>query len=186
MSTNPDTALTTAESQYLSAIQNKDFELRAFLAANPLPEQPKVDLWFDYLKTIKDILGNLNNSIGFVATLLAKRYLSTRFDVEHFDAAEKAQGASGPDILVRTVDGQTVQCEIKTTRPYQPGFGAQQKVKIKEDLRKLTKCSADYRLMLVTDQEAFRALCKPYYAGFAEGLEIVNLLTGEAFRHQRT
>jgi hypothetical protein len=72
--------------------------------------------WLRYLLGIKHSLGNLNNDIGFVATLLAKEYLNRRFGIADFDAAGKAQGAFGIDIAARTADGRTVVGELKTTK----------------------------------------------------------------------
>jgi hypothetical protein len=121
--------------------------------------------------------------LGFLATFLAKDYLAARFALVDFDVAEKAQGAPGADIEARTQTGETIRCEIKTTRPYQPGFGAQQKKTIKADLRKLMGCDATHRFMMVTDMGAFHTLCKPYYAPLAQRIDVVNLLTGENYRH---
>ena len=175
--------MTGNELQYCGQILKKDAELRAFLESQRLIEPPNAKLWFAYLASVKDIQGNISNSLGFVATLLAKEYLAARFNLIHFDAAEKAQGAPGPDIEARTVDGQSIRCEIKTTRPYQPGFGAQQKVKIKEDLKKLINSPANYKIMFVTDADAFKTLCKRYYSEYARGIEVVNLITSETYCH---
>jgi hypothetical protein len=38
--------------------------------------------WFNYLVGIKDILGNLNNDVSFLAGLLVKHFLKDRFGVE--------------------------------------------------------------------------------------------------------
>jgi hypothetical protein len=62
------------------------------------------------------------------------------------------------DIEARTVDGLVIVGELKTTKPYQPGFGAQQRTMILKDLDRLQSTVADYRLMFVTDSEAFRTL----------------------------
>jgi hypothetical protein len=175
--------MTRNEARYCDQIREKDEALRRFLASQSLGDPSDIRSWFEYLTSVKDILGNINNSIGFLATLLAKARLSEQFDLEDFDAAEKAQGAPGPDILARTKDGKTVLCEIKTTKPYQPGFGAQQKAKIKEDLQKLARASADHKLMFVTDADAFKTLCRTYWAPLAQGVDIVDLKTGETFRH---
>jgi hypothetical protein len=40
--------------------------------------------------------------MSFLATLLAREYLNERFVLGDFDAAAKAQGASGPDVEART------------------------------------------------------------------------------------
>jgi hypothetical protein len=133
--------------------------------------------WLRYLLGIKHSLGNLNNDIGFVATLLAKEYLNRRFGIADFDAAGKAQGASGIDIAARTADGS----ELKTTKPYQPGFGAAQRTSILKDLARLASTTADCRFMFVIDPDAYRALCKRNFASKAPGVEIVDLVKGGHF-----
>jgi hypothetical protein len=175
--------MTEKEKKYCAQIHEKNQRLRMFLNDNALSE-PKSSKWFDFVTQIKNILGNINNDLGFLATLLAKDYLLKRFGVNSFDAAVKAQGAPGPDIEVTTSKGEVIRCELKTTHPYQPGFGAAQKTEILKDLRKLSACSATYKFMMVTDTDAFIALCKKSYASLAQGIEIVNLLTGESFGHQ--
>ncbi len=179
----PTDALSKGELAYCNEIRARDGTLRSFFSNHSLADPPDPTAWFEYLTATKDILGNINNSIGFIATLLAKAYLARRFGLRDFDAAKKAQGAPGPDIAVITSSQQTIRCEIKTTRPVQPGFGANQKSEIKKDLKKLSEAIADHKIMLVTNADAYKALCKPYYASLAQEIEIVNLLTGETFRH---
>jgi hypothetical protein len=53
-------------------------------------------------------LGNLNNNVGFVATLLVKAYTERRFAITDFDAGAKAQGAAGIDIVAKTGDGKMI------------------------------------------------------------------------------
>ena len=98
-----------------------------------------------YLATLKNILGNLNNDVGFAASLLVKTFLKNRFGVA-FDAAFKPQGAPGIDINLRTFDGRRIVAEIKTTKPYQPNFGAKQREEIRKDLDPLARTEADYKL----------------------------------------
>jgi hypothetical protein len=145
--------------------------------------------WLTYLNGVKDALGNLSNDISFVATLLIKDYLRARFDISDFDAGGKAQGAAGLDIAARTPRGRTIVGELKTTKPYQPGFGAQQLSQILKDLNRLEGTAADHRIMFVTNDEAFRTLCGKRFAARAPGVEIVNLVTGQtsnAAQPQRT
>jgi hypothetical protein len=176
--------LTRGEHDYCERIRRKDLALRSFLRDTSLAEPPDARSWFNYMTQVKDILGNINNGVGFLATLLAKEYLAKRYGMTAFDAADKAQGAPGRDIDARAPDGTSIHCEIKTTRPYQPGFGAQQKHEIIKDLKKLAGSSADHKLMMVTDNDSFATLCKTFYASHAPAVEIVNLLTGEAFHHE--
>jgi hypothetical protein len=112
---------------------------------------------------------------------LAKAYLNRRFGITDFDAAGKPQGASGIDIEARTADGKIVVGELKTTKPYQPGFGAQQRTSILKDLSRLATSRADHRIMFVVDPDAYRALCSRNFASKAPGVEVVDLVTGENF-----
>ncbi len=60
--------LTEAEVRYFATVVSKDAALRALLSNR----QPGVDplAMFNYLVTVKNTLGNLNNDISFVASLL--------------------------------------------------------------------------------------------------------------------
>lgn len=172
--------LTRREADYWQVIHGKDLALRQLLRDKSLPETYLPTEWFKYLACVRDALGNLSNSLGFVATLLAKEYLAGRFGVLDFDAAQKAQGAPGIDIEIRTPGGLAIIAEIKTTKPYQPGFGANQKMTILKDLNRLSSLTADHRIMFVTDDEAFRTLCGANYRSRFATIEIVNLLTSES------
>jgi hypothetical protein len=174
-------SFTRGEAQYCEAIREKDYALRAFLAGSALSETIEARRWLMHLNGIKSALGNLNNDLAFVATLLVKSYLAERFGIVDFDAAGKAQGASGEDIVATTVDGRKIIGELKTTKPYQPGFGAAQRTAMLKDIGRLAASSADHRLMFVTDGDAFSALCKPVFARRAAGVEIVELVTGQTF-----
>jgi hypothetical protein len=173
--------VTAAEQNYCAVIREKDRRLRALLAAQSLPETVDAAAWLSYLTALKTILGNVSNDLGFVATLLVKDYLARRFGIADFDAAAKAQGASGIDIEARTTQGEAVAGELKTTTPYQPGFGAQQRATMIKDLARLAASPAPHRLMFVTDPETFATLCKPGWAARAPGVEIVDLATGNTF-----
>ncbi len=95
-SENVEASLTTAE--FCDAIRDKDRSLRRFLNTNVFPADIDAHGWLAYLTGIKSALGNLSNDLGFVATLLVKRYLQHRFGIANFDAASKLQGAPGVDI----------------------------------------------------------------------------------------
>lgn len=171
---------TKAESRASSAIFQKDRYLREYLASNRLYIDGDPAQWLTYLTDFKNLLGNVSIDVGFVATLLVKRHLAERFGID-FDAAAKAQGAAGIDIEVRTPDGQRIVGELKTTKPYQPGFGAQQRTMMIKDLQRLAAADADYRLMFVTDPDTFAILCRPRWTARAPGIEIVDLITGRIF-----
>jgi hypothetical protein len=175
-----DPILTTAEVSFCKAIQDKDRSLRVFLESAKLLETVDAKQWLRYLTGIKHVLGNLNNDLSFVATLLAKNYLMQRFSVCDFDAAGKPQGASGIDVEATTPDGKTVVGEIKTTTPYQPGFGAAQRTTILKDLARLALSKADYRFMFVVDPGAFQAICGKAFSTKAAGVELVDLASGQS------
>lgn len=178
--------LTVAEKHSCQSIRTKDAALRSFVERERLSDPLDVRQWLRYLIGIKHSLGNLNNDIGFVATLLAKAYLSRRFGIADFDAAAKAQGAPGIDIEAQTADGRIVVGELKTTKPYQPGFGAAQRASLLKDLARLASASADHRLMFVVDPDTFRDLCKRSFVSNAPGVEIVDLVTGNTFLCSRS
>lgn len=171
------------EKAYLEKIADKDVALRVFLQRHSVTEDASLEGRFEYLTNLKELIGNFHNDISFLATLMAKCFLEQKFGPINLDAGEKPQGAPGPDIGIELPDGRFVHCEIKTTKPYQPGFGAQHKAMIKKDLIKLTDSKSDLKFMMVTDQNAYETLIGPSYSNLAKGIVIVNLLDGETFTH---
>jgi hypothetical protein len=93
--------------------------------------------------------------------------------------ARSCKGHPGIDIEATADDGTTIAGELKTNKPVQPGFGAQQRTMILKDLARLSMSSADYRFMFVTDPETDRTLSGRTFAARAPGVELVNLVTGE-------
>ncbi len=174
-------ALTSGEEKFCAGIRVKDKALRNYLASNSLSDPTSISQWLLYLTQVKNTLGNLNNDVSFVATVLIKEYLFRRFEIGNFDASGKPQGAPGIDIECRTKNGQRIVGELKTTKPYQPGFGAAQRTNILKDLARLVSTPADYRFMFVTDADAYRALCEKRFSSMAIGIEIVDLVSGEHF-----
>src|SRR5260370_35531801 len=69
--------------------------------------------WYRFLKSVKDVLGNLNNDVSFAATLLAKKYLAREHPNAQFDAAPNSHSAPGLDIDVPTSDGKRSAGEVK-------------------------------------------------------------------------
>ena len=171
--------LTARESRYCAEIADRMSRIRDHLNEASLADPVEPSTWYEFLSALRKIQGNLSNDLGFVATLLAKRYLSSKFSVD-FDAAEKPQGAPGIDIDVRTADGQRIVAEIKTTDPYQPNdFGAQQAASFNKDFIKLAAASAAHKFLFVTEPRAFSVLQKPKYTKLIPGVRIVLLTTGE-------
>jgi hypothetical protein len=177
---------TPAEERSYESIRKKDHSLRAFLKENTLSAPIVATQWLSYLIGIKDSLGNINNEVSFVATVLIKHYLEQRFAVTDFDPGSKAQGAPGIDIEARTADGKVIIGELKTTKPYQPGFGAAQRTSILKDLKRLAKSKADYRFMFVVDSDAYKALSHSSFASQAPGVEVIDLVSQKSFVYPQT
>ena len=171
--------LTEKEKRYCSEIADRVSQMREFLNKNTLVEPPQPIEWHSFLSTLRKIQGNISNDGSFIATLLAKQYLRSKFGIE-FDAAKKPQGAPGIDIDVETAEGHRIVAEIKTTVPYQVSdFGAQQAASFKKDFAKLAASEAKHKFLFVTDSRAFSALQKDKYTKLMPGVRIVHLATGE-------
>ena len=171
--------LTEREEKYCATIAERIERMRVLANERTLgnPESPST--WYEFLSALRQIQGNSSNALSFVATLLAKRYLEERFPCS-FDAAKKPQGAPGIDIDLRTLEGDRVIGEIKTTVPYLAAdFGAQQAASFKKDFDKLRLTIAEHKFLFVTEQSAFSVLKKPNYTKHIPGIRIVLLTTGE-------
>lgn len=173
--------LTDKEKHYCSEIASRVSRMRAFLNENTLPDPPAPSAWHSFLSELCRIQGNISNDGSFIATLLAKEYLRSRFRVE-FDAANKPQGAPGIDIDIRTSDGRHIVAEIKTTVPYKTSdFGASQADHFKKDFAKLGASNADHKFLFVTDSRAFAFLQKDKYRKLMPAVRVVHLGTGEEY-----
>jgi hypothetical protein len=101
-------------------------------------------------------------------------------DLLPFDAAEKAQGAPGLDIDVRTTSVARVIAEIKTTHPYKENdLGSQQDNTFRKDANKLRDQSAEQKFFFVTDRNTFEVMRKAKYRELFRGVRIVLLPCGE-------
>jgi hypothetical protein len=173
--------LTHKEKHYCSEIASRVSRMRAFLNANNLADPPDPVAWHSFLSELCRIQGNISNDGSFIATLLAKEYLQSKFRID-FDAAGEPQGAPGIDIDVRTSEGQHIVAEIKTTVPYKTSdFGASQADHFKKDFAKLTASSADHKFLFVTDSRAFAFLQKDKYRKLMPDVRVVHLVTREEY-----
>jgi hypothetical protein len=172
---------TEAERAMCAVLSTKDEKLRDFLSNNRLDQISDPRKWLAYFAGIRSVLGNLSNDVSFVSTLLVKEFLFERFSIRDFDAARKPQGAPGIDIEARTAEGHSIVGELKTTTPYQPGFGAAQRTSILKDISRLSKTKADYRFMFVIDADSYRTICSKSFASRMLGVEVVNLVTKQTF-----
>lgn len=173
--------LTENEKLYCSTIATRVSQLRAFLNSNALSDPPEPVAWHSFFSELRKIQGNISNDGSFIATLLVKQYLQSKFAID-FDAAKKPQGASGIDIDVQTSAGQRIVGEIKTTVPYHGSdFGAQQAVSFKKDFAKLVASIADHKFLFVTNSAAFVALQKTKYTSLIPGVRVVHLESGQEY-----
>ena len=170
--------LTEGEQRYCSDIADRVAQVRDFLNANTLAQPPDPTQWHSFISTFRKIQGNISNDGSFIATLLVKEYLRSKFSVD-FDAAAKPQGAPGIDIDVKSAEGDRIVAEIKTTVPYQASdFGAQQAASFKKDFAKLAASDAMHKFLFVTDSTAFEALKRDKYTRLMPGVRIVHLASG--------
>lgn len=122
---------------------------------------------------LKEIIGNINMDIHFLASYLANSFLTKRHGVT-IDMA-KAVGSSGMDIEL-----EQVVAEIKTTVPYlEDDFGAKQKETIRKDLERLENADKKHKYFLLTDDKTEQIL-KRKYSKHYPSVKIVNLLNENA------
>ncbi len=171
---------TQGESDSLRSIADHLTRLREYLNNNAFPdESASADDWYAFLAAFKAILGNSSNDLSLVSCLMAKEYLSSRYQLVPLDVSGKPQGANGLDIDARTVAGRRIIGEVKTTTPYKTSrFGAAQITALRKDFAKLQKNEAEHKYMFVTDRAAFTAL-KQGFTNELHGVRIVCLSSGE-------
>lgn len=170
--------MTEAEGARCTQITKRLDRLRELLVRSTPTFSDDPSAWYNYLAAVKTVLGNLNNDLSFVATLMAKRYLAEHHAVSTFDAAAKAQGAPGLDIDLVTTDGQRIVGEIKTIEPYLPrDFGANQKKTFRDDFAKLNGARATVKYLFVTEARSFELL-RGKYAHEIPGVQVVLLAAG--------
>lgn len=167
---------TRNEGTYLLGISEKLTKTQAFLDANPVENLPLDGKnWYDYLVSIKRILGNFDNDVTFVACLMAKEFLASRHELPALDTAAKAQSAPGLDIDELTSSGNRIIAEVKTTIPYlERDLGSQQRDALLKDCSKLANNDAAFKYFFVTEALMFE-IVKKKYADRLPGVSIVLL-----------
>lgn len=156
---------TQSEQTFLQDMAKRLIRLREFLNSADVESDKDILQWFSLVAQIKEIQGNSNNDVSFIACLMAKDFLAASFDLGEFDVAAKAQGAPGLDIDLQTLDGKHIIGEIKTTVLYSGAkndLGAKQKESFKKDFEKLNKTPADYKYFFVTDAATFDIVKRKY------------------------
>lgn len=180
--TNTKIELLTNELTNMEGIKHRLMQVRSHLSGNDFPEIDNISAWYSFLVELKNIQGNFNNDVSFIATLLAKKYLKEKYEVDNFNAAEKPQGAPGLDIDVTLPNGSRLVAEIKTTIPYMSkDLGAQQRATFKKDFRKLAEAEAAIKLFLLTERKTYQLMKKPKYKAQLSGIQVVLLTASEEF-----
>ena len=168
---------TDGEKAYVAAIRDRMLRARVYLDRQSVPDAGAGSSdWFTYLADLSAILGDSSNSIRFVATLMAKAYLTARLPLcDSFDVAKKAMGASGLGIDEQTRSGERVIGELKTAVPFgKNDLGAAQKKAFAADFTKLVREAAEHKCFFVTDSRTC-ALLKRKYARRIPGVRVVLL-----------
>jgi len=174
--------LTRGEQFYMREIERRLVETRDHLSSQTFPQLNDTSSWFSFLAQLKLIQGNFNIDISFLATLMAKDYLTSQYGIQNFNAAEKPQGAPGLDIDVIVPDGRRLVAEIKTTTPYKSNdLGAQQKKSFKKDFDKLANANADLKIFFLTDQKTYELMQLTSYRSQLTNVQVVLLPSGNAF-----
>ncbi|MFV2044697.1 MAG: hypothetical protein ACC700_15860 [Anaerolineales bacterium] len=170
--------LTPTEAEFYKAISNRFSGLREILSITKLPDLGDSTGWYSLLSKMKSIQGNPSNDMSFIATHMAKEYLTERFSVD-MDAASKAQGAPGLDIDVIAAEGTRIVGEIKTTFPYKSNdLGAQQLSAFRKDFRKLNNSKADHRFFFLTEGRTFDVMKDRKYWTEIPSVRVVLLPSG--------
>jgi len=167
--------MTKNEENQLDNIILKVDKLKNYLNSFNINNNDELKNIYNYINEIKNIQGNINNSISYISCLLAKNYLINNFEIENIDVSLKPQSANGLDIDERLNNGERIICEIKTIYPYgENDFGAAQKDSFRKDFKKLNETSAEYKILFVTENKSFEILNKKYLNEL-KGIKIVLL-----------
>jgi len=84
---------TQGEWDAIQGIADRLTRLQEFLNNNACPDAgATADDWFTFLASFKAILGNSSSDLGLVSCLMAKDYLSSRFQLVPIESQEAAEG----------------------------------------------------------------------------------------------
>jgi hypothetical protein len=172
------------EQNALAGIAARTSRLADYLARTRTPSQDSpIGDWLSFLSGMKAIVGNSDNDVSLVATILARDWLCAQLPMRWFDAVAKAQNAPGLDVDEQTASGERVVGELKTTEPYKvTDFGSAQIDSIRKDFVKLNAAEAAHRFFFVTTRRAFDILSRKYSSEIPQ-VTIVLLPSGETHRH---
>lgn len=183
---NPSSATSmTTDAEALNRLREKLRRFRDWLSAvDAVALKTTGDFW-PVLAEMKSRLGNMDNERSMVATIMAKQYLSQKYDLREWQATTKAQGAPGLDIDILTVDGRRIIGEVKTTVPHlETDLGAQQKHAFGKDIEKLTKGTAAEKYFFVTEERVFDLMKREKYANKLPGIMLVLIAPERSAEHR--
>jgi len=176
-------SLSDQERLALGRIRERATRLGTYLQTARVPDDSSaLAEWFRFLAAMKEIVGNSDNDLSLVASIMARDWLCSNLKMCSYDAVRKAQNAPGLDVDERTEDGARVVAEIKTTEPYQKNdLGAAQLDSFRKDFAKLNTAVAAHRFFFVTSPRAFEMM-RAKYAAQIPDVTVVLLPSGETFR----
>ena len=155
--------MTVGEKKQLDSILLIMNNLKDYLNIKKINESENIREIYRYIVEIKNIQGNINNSISYISCLLAKEYLIRNLNLKNIDVSIKPQSANGLDIDEILDNGKRIIAEIKTIFPYgENDFGAAQKKSFMNDFKKLNDTNADYKYLFITEKKSFDIIMKKY------------------------
>ena len=155
--------MTKNEETQLNNIKTIIGKLKSYLGNSDINDIDELKKIYNYISEIKSIQGNLNNSISYIACLMAKEYLLKNYDINNIDVSIKPQSANGLDIDEKLNNGERIICEIKTIFPLvENDFGSAQRNSFRNDFKKLNETVSKHKILFVTEQKAFNVLKEKY------------------------
>jgi len=167
--------MTDKNNERINEIEKKLEEISKIIISNKGKKVEKnIYSFFENLEKIKQLLGNFDMDLSYVACIMAQNFLAKEFG-EIIDITNKSQGANGLD-LDRVIKGKRVIAEIKTTNPCNGNnFGSNQITNIKKDINRLEKEEADYKYFFVTNKQT-EELIKEKILKRSSDIKIINLI----------
>lgn len=156
-------------------------ELRRFLVATPSPSPHHAAAWLAFTLRMREIQGNLSNTVSLAAGILARDYLVEHAGAQPYDAVAKAQGAPGLDIEGWSNRGTRIVGEIKTTVAYgETDLGAQQRATFLKDFAKLQEADNAERFFFLVDRRTFE-IVRHRYSTHLPTVTVVLLPEGDTY-----
>ena len=155
--------MSEGEKKQLNEALLKMYKLKDYFNTENIDKLDKIENIYNFFVNFKKIQGNINNSISYIACLLAKEYLLKKHNLVKMDMSIKPQGANGLDIDENLENGKRIIGEIKTIYPLcKNDFGSAQRKSFRNDFKKLNNTNADYKYLFVTEKESYELLNSKY------------------------